>query len=71
MSGTKAGGVKAAQTNKERYGKDFYKQIAKESAKAWERNGKKPKGFAAYHELAPIAGKKGGAITKRKDALQT
>jgi len=27
MTGTKAGGLKAGKTNKERYGEDFYKKI--------------------------------------------
>jgi hypothetical protein len=63
MSGTKAGGLKAAATNKAKYGEDFYRiQGAKGG-----RNGHTG-GFAANPELARIAGKKGGAISKRRRA---
>ena len=34
MAGTKAGGVKAAATNKSKYGKDFYSRIGK---KRWPK----------------------------------
>ena len=33
MSGTKAGGMKAAATNKAKYGKEFYARIGKKVAK--------------------------------------
>jgi hypothetical protein len=61
MSGTKKGGIQAAATNKERYGKEFYKKIG---AKGGLKTGVK-KGFAANPELARQAGKKGGRISKR------
>lgn len=64
MAGTKAGGFKAAETNKERHGKDFYKKIGGKGGKA---TGVK-KGFAANPELARKAGQKGGAISKRGKA---
>ena len=57
MAGTKAGGKRAAQTNKERHGEDFYQRIGKLSNAGWEKNGRKPRGFAANPELARIAGK--------------
>lgn len=60
MSGTKAGGKKAAKTNKERYGEDFYKV---QGAKGG-RNGHTG-GFASNRELARIAGAKGGRISRR------
>lgn len=60
MSGTKEGGVKAAQTNKERHGIGFYKRIGTEGGKK-SRNG----GFAANPELAREAGRKGGLAKKR------
>ncbi len=41
MAGTRAGGAKASQTNKEKYGADFYKNIGAKGGKA-----KVPKGFA-------------------------
>ena len=64
MSGTKNGGVKAAETNKKRYGKDFYKKIG---AKGGVKTGVK-KGFAANPALAAMAGKKGGTKSKRGKA---
>ena len=33
MAGTKAGGMKAAATNKAKYGKEFYARIGKKVAK--------------------------------------
>ena len=66
MSGTRAGGVKTAQTNKERHGEDFYQRIGKLSNASWEKNGRKPKGFAANPDLAKSAGRKGGTISRRR-----
>ena len=60
MPGTKAGGVKAAKTNFERHGKDFYKRIGAIGG----HNGHTG-GFAAHPELARIAGAKGGKISRR------
>ncbi len=60
MPGTYSGGVKAAKTNKERYGEDFYVKIgAKGGAKS--RGG----GFASSHERAVEAGRKGGKAKRR------
>lgn len=60
MAGTKEGGMKAAALNKLKYGPDFY-------AKIGAIGGKKGKtgGFYANRELARIAGKKGGQISRR------
>lgn len=63
MAGTKAGGLKAAATNKKRHGKDFYSCIGIMGG----RNGHTG-GFAANHELARIAGAKGGRKSKRGPA---
>ncbi len=63
MSGTKSGGVKAAKTNKKRYGSDFYKKIGTKGGKKGTTGG-----FAANPELARIAGRKGGKISKRGKA---
>ena len=63
MAGTKAGGMKAAATNKTKYGKDFYAEIGRKGG----RNGHTG-GFAANPELAKIAGAKGGRISKRGKA---
>lgn len=67
MSGTKSGGQKAAKTNIRLHGKDFYKRIGAIGG----RNGKGPNytgGFAANPELARIAGRKGGAKSRRGPA---
>lgn len=61
MSGTKEGGIKAAQSNKERYGADFYKKIGKAGGIKGTTGG-----FAANIELAREAGRKGGKISKRR-----
>ena len=60
MSGTKAGGKKAAATNKKKYGKDFYKINGAKGG----RNGHTG-GFASNPALAQVAGKKGGENSRR------
>lgn len=60
MAGTKAGGMKAAATNKAKFGSDFYAKIGKRGG----QNGKTG-GFAANPELARIAGAKGGRVSRR------
>lgn len=60
MSGTLKGGKAAAETNKKRYGADYYARIgAMGGAKG--RTG----GFFANRELARIAGAKGGKKSRR------
>lgn len=66
MAGTKLGGQRAAETIKKKYGKGFYREIGKKSLASWERNGRKPKGFAANKELARRAGAIGGKVSRRK-----
>ena len=65
MPGTPQGGKRAAQTNKERHGEDFYQKIGKLSNASWEKNGRKPRGFAANPELARAAGRKGGLKSRK------
>lgn len=60
MAGTRAGGFKAAATNRARFGEDFYSRIGRIGG----RNGHAG-GFAANRELAKIAGKKGGLRSRR------
>lgn len=65
MPGTKIGGLKAAATNKQKHGNDFYKRIGK---KGGSKLGVK-KGFALMpHEEVKLYGQKGGRISKRKPA---
>lgn len=60
MSGTKAGGMKAGKTNKERYGKNFYAEIGSKGGQNGHTGG-----FFANRELAREAGRKGGKVSKR------
>lgn len=60
MVGTKAGGLKAAATNKARHGEGFYAKIGKKGGQNGHTGG-----FAANHELARKAGQKGGRASKR------
>ena len=64
MAGTKAGGQKAATTNKTRHGKDFYAKIGRKGGSVTGTKG----GFAANPELARIAGAKGGRVSRRSKA---
>lgn len=63
MAGTLTGGKKAAVTNKERYGKDFYAHIGSIGGKVCG-----PKGFALDPERARRAGSIGGSKSKRGPA---
>ena len=60
MAGTKAGGMKAAARNKEKYGADFYAKIGAKGGQKGTTGG-----FFANRELARIAGAKGGRISRR------
>lgn len=62
MAGTKKGAKKAAKTNKEKYGQDFYRKIGHMGGSTFTD---KPKGFAANPDLASIAGIKGGMTSRR------
>lgn len=60
MAGTMLGGKKAAKTNKDRYGKDFYAKIGQIGGRLGHTGG-----FQKGSELAREAGRKGGRISKR------
>lgn len=60
MSGSKIGGQRAAETNKAKYGEDFYKNIGKKGGQSSTTGG-----FFANRELARTAGRLGGTISKR------
>ena len=64
MSGTKKGGLKAKATNIARYGCDYYINMGRKGGSVC---GSK-KGFAANHQLAVEAGRKGGFISRRGKA---
>lgn len=66
MSGTKAGGIKARNTNYKNHGEDFYKRIGTKGG----RNGHTG-GFASNPELARTAGAKGGRNSKRGKTINT
>lgn len=60
MPGTKAGGLKAKETNLKKHGADFYSRIG---AKGGKHGGLK--GFAVSIERAREAGRKGGLRSRR------
>lgn len=60
MAGTKAGGIKAKETNKQKYGDDFYKKIGAMGGKLGKTGG-----FYADRELARTAGAKGGSRSRK------
>ena len=60
MAGTKIGGLKAAEAIKKKYGNDFYSKIGRQGGIRCV-----PKGFSTNRELAVLAGRKGGRISKR------
>lgn len=72
MSGTITGGKNAAKTNKKRHGKDFYKRIGAIGGKNGKTGGFAKKAFCncdlidVPHSKPQCAGKKGGAISRRK-----
>jgi general stress protein YciG len=62
MSATKEGGLKAAKTNKLRYGKDFYPKIGAKGGKNSSGGG-----FATMdREEVREAGRKGGTKSRRE-----
>lgn len=72
MVGTVAGGRKAAATNKAKYGADFYAKIGSEGGSRGHTGGFasekiRDDGLTGF-ERARIAGRKGGAISKRGPA---
>jgi general stress protein YciG len=60
MAGSIDGGLKAAHTNKKKYGRGFYAKIGALGGKQGKTGG-----FFANRELASVAGTKGGQISKR------
>ncbi len=60
MAGTQAGGAKAAATNKQKYGSDFYARIGSMGGKIGRTGG-----FYANRDLARSAGANGGRVSRR------
>lgn len=60
MSATVAGGIHAANTNKQRHGEDFYSRIGRLGGLKGTTGG-----FAANPQLAREAGRKGGLKSRR------
>lgn len=65
MAGTNAGAIKARDTNYDKHGKDFYKNIGSKGGKKGHTGG-----FFDNRELARKAGRKGGKISKRGKAIK-
>jgi len=66
MAGTKAGGLKAAATNKRLHGEDFYSRIGRRGGENGHTGG-----FASNPQLAKLAGAKGGAKSRRGPSSKT
>lgn len=64
MAGNRQGGFKAAEKNKKLHGADFYQKIGRMGGSV---TGVK-KGFAANHQRAVEAGRKGGLKSRRGPA---
>lgn len=62
MAGSRESSLRAAATTRRKHGDDFFKEAGRLGGAAPTA---KPKGFAASG-LASEAGKKGGAISKRR-----
>jgi hypothetical protein len=60
MAGTRTGGVAAADTNRKKFGADFYKAIGAKGGRKGHTGG-----FYGNPELASRAGKVGGRISRR------
>ena len=66
MPGTKAGGLKAAATNKRLHGEDFYARIGRKGGENGHTGG-----FASNPQLAKLAGAKGGRKSRRGPSQKT
>lgn len=66
--GTRAGGLKAAETNRKKYGKDFYHTIGRKGGSASHIGGFNTVDKNGRHTLAQRAGRKGGTISRRGPA---
>lgn len=68
MAGSTEAAKKAAITNRQKYGEDFYGKIGRMGGMVRNSN----KGFGGDRERARLAGAKGGSISRRgKNGLST
>lgn len=75
MAGTRTGGLKAAKTNKDKYGSDHYARIGRIGGKNGHSGGFASNvvgkdGLTGW-ERSKIAGKKGGTISRRGKSKKT
>lgn len=68
MAGTRLGGLRAAETNKEKYGIDFYERIGRKGGQNGHTGGFATVDENGVHVLAKLAGRKGGMISRRGKA---
>lgn len=66
--GTRAGGLKAAETNRKKHGKDFYSNIGRKGGSIGTTGGFATVDKNGRHTLAQRAGRKGGTISRRGPA---
>lgn len=75
MAGTKAGGLKARDTNIKRHGKDFYKRMGRLGGKSGTTGGFGSdvvgKDGLTGKQRAGVVGKLGGKISKRGKAKKS
>lgn len=75
MGGTRAGGLKAAKTNIERHGKDFYRELGRKGGRNGHTGGfadtRPGKDGLTGWQRAKIAGRKGGTISRRGKSKKT
>lgn len=75
MAGTKAGGLKAAKTNIERHGKDFYRNIGRKGGRNGNTGGfadpNPDKNGMTGPERAKYYGRIGGTISRRWKSKNT
>lgn len=65
MAGTKSGGLKAAATNKSKFGDDWYAKIGAKGGRNGHTGGFAMVDENGVHYLAVRAGRKGGLISRR------
>lgn len=75
MSGNRAGGLKAAKTNIEKHGKDFYRELGRKGGRNGHTGGfadpKPDKNGLTGPERAKYYGRIGGSISRRGKSKKT